>query len=74
MRFDSLRPRLEPFLLRVERPGRYLGLERNVVRRDLPASDVTLCLAFPDAYEIGMSHTGTRILYEIVNRRPGCAC
>src|SRR5512135_1878595 len=65
MRFASLRPRLDPFLLRVERPGRYLGLERNVVRRDL---------AFPDAYEIGMSHTGTKILYEVVNRRAGFAC
>jgi len=74
MRYDSLRPRLEPFLLRVERPGRYLGLERNVVRKDLPAAGLTLCLAFPDAYEIGMSHTGTRILYELVNRRDGCAC
>jgi len=74
MRFDSLRPRLEPFLLRVERPGRYLGLERNVVRKDLAASELTLCLAFPDAYEIGMSHTGTKILYEIVNRREGFAC
>lgn len=74
MRFESLRPRLEPHLLRVERPGRYLGLERNVVRKDLAASDVTLCLAFPDAYEIGMSHTGTRILYELVNRRDGFAC
>ncbi len=74
MRFESLRPRLEPFLLRVERPGRYLGLERNVVRKDLFASELTLCLAFPDAYEIGMSHTGTRILYELVNRRDGWAC
>ncbi len=74
MRFESLRPRLEPFLLRVERPGRYLGLERNVVRKDLSASELTLCLAFPDAYEIGMSHTGTRILYELVNRREGFAC
>ena len=74
MRFESLRPRLEPFLLRVERPGRYLGLERNVVRKDLASSDLTLCLAFPDAYEIGMSHTGTKILYELVNRRDGFAC
>lgn len=74
MRFDSLRPRLEPFLLRVERPGRYLGLERNVVRKDLSAAELTLCLAFPDTYEIGMSHTGTKILYELVNRRDGFAC
>ena len=74
MRFESLRPRLDPFLLRVERPGRYLGLERNVVRKDLAAAGLTLCLAFPDAYEIGMSHTGTKILYELVNRRDGWAC
>ena len=74
MRYASVRPRFEPFLLAVERPGRYLGLERNVVRKDLGESDVTVCLGFPDAYEIGMSHTGTKILYEIVNRRPGWAC
>ncbi len=73
-RYASVRPRFEPFLLAVERPGRYLGLERNVVRKDLPAMDVTVCLAFPDAYEIGMSHTGTKILYEIVNRRAAWAC
>jgi hypothetical protein len=74
VRYTSVRPRFEPFLLAVERPGRYLGLERNVVRKDLAASDVTVCLGFPDAYEIGMSHTGTKILYEIVNRRRGFAC
>lgn len=73
-RFESVRPLFEPFLLRVERPGRYLGLERNVVRKDLAACEVTVCLAFPDTYEIGMSHTGTRVLYEIVNRREGWAC
>ncbi len=74
MRYQSVRPRFEPYLLAVERPGRYLGLERNVVRKDLGAMSVTVCLAFPDAYEIGMSHTGTKILYEIVNRRPDWAC
>lgn len=73
-RYESLRPRFEPFLLQVERPGRYLGLERNVVRKELPGSDVTVCLAFPDTYEIGMSHTGTKVLYEIVNRRDGWVC
>jgi radical SAM family uncharacterized protein len=74
VRYASVRPRFEPFLLAVERPGRYLGLERNVTRKDLGGMSVTVCLAFPDAYEIGMSHTGTKILYEIVNRRPGWAC
>ena len=74
MRFASVRPRLDPILPTVEKPGRYVGLERNVVRKDLPAAAVTLALAFPDTYEIGMSHTGLKILYEIVNRRPEYAC
>jgi radical SAM family uncharacterized protein/radical SAM-linked protein len=74
MRYASLRPRLDPILPTVEKPGRYVGLERNVVRKDLGASAVTVALAFPDTYEIGMSHTGLKILYEIVNRRPEFAC
>ena len=74
MRFASVRPRLDPLLPHVERPGRYVGLERNVTRKDLSRASVTLALAFPDTYEIGMSHTGLKILYEIVNRRPEFAC
>jgi radical SAM family uncharacterized protein/radical SAM-linked protein len=58
----------------VEKPGRYIGLERNVTRKDLPKASVTLALAFPDTYEIGMSHTGLKILYELVNRREDFAC
>jgi radical SAM family uncharacterized protein/radical SAM-linked protein len=74
MRYESVRSRLEPLLPQVERPGRYVGLERNVTRKDLSACAVTVALAFPDTYEIGMSHTGLKILYEIVNRREGFAC
>src|SRR6201981_2168503 len=74
MAFVSLRPRIDPLLPSVERPGGYIGLERNVVRKDLAAAAVTLALAFPDTYEIGMSHTGLKILYEIVNRRGEFAC
>src|SRR5512143_3848047 len=74
MRYASLRPALDPLLPRVEKPGRYVGLERNVTRKDLPAAAVTVALAFPDTYEIGMSHTGLKILYEIVNRRLDFAC
>jgi radical SAM family uncharacterized protein len=73
-RFSSVRPALEPHLPHVERPGRYLGLERNTIRKDLSAARATLALAFPDTYEIGMSHTGLKILYEIVNRRSEWAC
>ncbi len=74
MRYASLRPRLDPLLPQVEKPGRYLGLERNVTRKDLSRAAVTLALAFPDTYEIGMSHTGLKILYELVNRRDDFAC
>jgi radical SAM family uncharacterized protein/radical SAM-linked protein len=74
MRYASVRPRLDPILPTVEKPGRYVGLERNVVRKDLSRAGVTLALGFPDAYEIGMSHTGLKILYELVNRRPEFAC
>jgi radical SAM family uncharacterized protein/radical SAM-linked protein len=74
MRYASLRSRLDPILPTVEKPGRYIGLERNVTRKELPTCAVTLALAFPDTYEIGMSHTGLKILYEIVNRRPDFAC
>jgi radical SAM superfamily enzyme YgiQ (UPF0313 family) len=74
MRYASLRPRLDPLLPTVEKPGRYVGLERNVTRKDLSSASVTLALAFPDSYEIGMSHTGLKILYEIVNRRADFAC
>ncbi len=74
MRYRSLRPLLDPHLPFVEKPGRYVGLERNVTRKDLSQASVTLALAFPDTYEIGMSHTGLKILYEIVNRREDFAC
>jgi radical SAM family uncharacterized protein/radical SAM-linked protein len=74
MKYVSLRARLDPILPTVERPGRYIGLERNVTRKDLSSAAVTLALAFPDTYEIGMSHTGLKILYELVNRRPELAC
>ena len=53
---------------RVERPGRYIGGELNQVMKDPTGVKVRVCLAFPDAYEIGMSHLGLRILYEILNR------
>ena len=53
-------------LLSVERPGRYLGGEWNQTVKDGPVG-CRLLFAFPDAYEIGMSHLGLRILYSLVN-------
>ena len=66
---QELRTQLDEILPTVQSPSRYLGLERNLTRK--PWDDVALhvALAFPDAYEIGMSHQGTRILYHLINRR-----
>jgi radical SAM family uncharacterized protein/radical SAM-linked protein len=59
------------FLDRVHKPGRYTGGEQGAVRKDWNAASCRMCLAFPDVYEIGMSHLGYKILYDIVNAEPG---
>jgi radical SAM family uncharacterized protein/radical SAM-linked protein len=60
------------FLVNVQKPSRYTGGEYGEkVKSDAVAQ---VCLAFPDAYEIGMSHLGTKILYSLLNRTPGIAC
>lgn len=63
--------RIEPLLLRVEKPARYIGGEFNVVRKRDEEVEVRLVLAFPDIYDLGMSYHGYKILYELVNAQPG---
>jgi radical SAM family uncharacterized protein len=60
---------LEKILPQVQKPTRYLGNELNSVRKDHQAVRFKAVLAFPDLYEVGMSHLGLKILYEVVNRR-----
>ncbi|HXU65596.1 MAG TPA: TIGR03960 family B12-binding radical SAM protein, partial [Polyangia bacterium] len=62
------------FLNRVEKPSRYIGGEYQQVRKDPAEVRARVCLAFPDAYEIGMSHLGTKILYGVLNKTAGVAC
>jgi radical SAM family uncharacterized protein len=69
MQPQEIRAALERILPGVQKPGRYLGLERNRVLKDWGSAAVRLLLAFPDEYGIGMSHQGTRILYHIANSR-----
>jgi len=59
-----------PFIDRVHKPAQYLGGEQGVARKGWDEASCRICLAFPDLYEIGMSHLGYKILYDIVNRRP----
>ena len=55
---------------RVEKPGRYTGGEWNSIRKDPARVRVSVALAFPDVYEIGMSYLGQKILYDQLNARP----
>jgi radical SAM family uncharacterized protein/radical SAM-linked protein len=56
------------FLDKVEKPSRYVGGEHGEVVKEWDAATARMCLAFPDIYDIGMSHLGFRILYAILNR------
>jgi radical SAM family uncharacterized protein/radical SAM-linked protein len=58
----------------VSRPSRYLGNEVNSLHKDSKKVRLTFALAFPDAYEVGMSHIGLQILYSILNSRDDIAC
>ncbi|MBN2012717.1 TIGR03960 family B12-binding radical SAM protein [candidate division KSB1 bacterium] len=51
----------------VTKPGRYLGNENHVIKKDWSKVDVSIALVFPDMYELGMSHIGLEILYHILN-------
>ena len=55
----------------VERPSRYINHEINAVVKDWDATPVRICLVFPDAYEVGVSHLGLKILYQVLNALPG---
>jgi len=55
------------FLARVAKPNRYTGVEHGSVHKDWGSVDARVCLAFPDIYDIGMSHLGFRILYRLLN-------
>ena len=58
----------------VQTPAQYVGGEWNAVVKDHRAVRGKLCLAFPDAYSIGMSHHGLQVLYDLMNRRDDWAC
>jgi len=58
------------FLHEVEKPARYAGGEAGQAEKDWSAVQARVCLAFPDVYDIGMSHLGYKILYRVVNDDP----
>ncbi|TAH66099.1 MAG: TIGR03960 family B12-binding radical SAM protein [Anaerolineaceae bacterium] len=64
----------DEILLSVEKPARYIGGEVNMRVKDPRDVDIRFCMCFPDLYEIGMSHLGIQILYDILNRREDTYC
>ena len=65
---------IEKYLLKVQKPGRYVGGEPGAVVKDKRAVDVRFAFCFPDTYEIGMSHLGIKILYSLFNEKPYIWC
>lgn len=65
---------IEKYLLKVQKPGRYVGGELNSVVKDCGSVDISYAFCFPDTYEIGMSHLGMKILYSLVNARDDARC
>lgn len=64
----------DEILMTVEKPARYIGNEINSVVKDVSKIAVRFCMCFPDAYEIGMSHLGIQILYDMFNRMEDVWC
>ena len=64
----------DEILMQVEKPARYIGNEVNMVVKDPKDVDIRFCMCFPDVYEIGMSHLGIQILYDMFNKREDTYC
>ena len=64
----------DEILMKIEKPARYIGGEVNSVMKDKENIDVRFAMCFPDVYEIGMSHLGIQILYDMFNRREDVWC
>ena len=64
----------DEILMKVEKPARYIGNELNSIVKEKDNVDIRVAMCFPDVYEIGMSHLGIQILYDMFNRREDTWC
>lgn len=64
----------DDILMQIEKPARYIGGEINHVKKDAGRVDIRFAMCFPDVYEIGMSHLGIQILYDMLNKREDTWC
>lgn len=64
----------DEILMTIDKPARYIGNELNSVMKDTSQVDIRFAMCFPDVYEIGMSHLGIQILYDMFNKREDTWC
>ena len=64
----------DEILMKIDKPARYIGNELNSVVKEKDAVDIRFVMCFPDVYEIGMSHLGIQILYDMLNKREDVWC
>lgn len=65
---------LDKILMTVEKPGRYTGNEYNMVVKDPGSVKINFAFAFPDVYEVAMSHLGMKIMYHLLNDHRDIYC
>ncbi|RKD33220.1 B12-binding domain-containing radical SAM protein [Thermohalobacter berrensis] len=65
---------LDKVLSKVEKPARYIGNEQNSIKKNINEVEVRFAFAFPDTYEVGMSHLGLHILYNLLNKKDDIYC
>ena len=64
----------DEILLKIDKPARYIGNEVNMIKKNPDDIDIRTAMCFPDVYEIGMSHLGIQILYDMFNKRNDTYC
>lgn len=70
----NIQEKIKELILKAEKPTRYSGAELNMAIKDPLAVDVRFCMCFPDIYEVGMSHLGSKIIYSLANKRADTYC
>jgi radical SAM family uncharacterized protein len=66
---EQIEAKLDRILLKVQKPGRYVGGEMNITVKDWEEIKTKVALVFPDIYDIGVSNVGLKILYDQINQR-----
>lgn len=70
----NVREKIYDSLIEVTNPERYIGNEYNIIKKEWQKDSIKVLTAFPDTYEIGMSHLGLKIIYHLLNKEDNIIC